>query len=399
MGTRRLKFLLFPILGFLLVLLFLIFRKKKEEEVFPFENGWEEAIPFQLVPEGLSSLSAEQCGVCHTAHYEEWKTSSHAWAWKDEQFQAELNKESSPYLCINCHIPLQNQQEWIVDGLIGGDIYRPAQRKNGRFDRKLQQEGISCAVCHVRNNMVIGTSGSDRAPHATVKDPKFLSESLCINCHNAVAVVTSELVCSFETGDEWKSGPYFKEKNCISCHMEKTSRSLVSGYEVRTSHYHSFPGSGISKHDTQSVKMLQSLQFELLPMAESGNGKKEFELKVRNEYAGHRVPTGDPERFILIQFYLYDGNGFKLEEKTERIGETWKWYPKARKIEDNNLDPKEERTFWFKPHILKPGVYRLLVVATKYRTSRKTADYNKLSASYPISAEMYREEHKFVVKK
>ena len=106
------------------------------KNVHPLTKSWEKAIPNQKVPEGLVSLSAEQCGVCHIKHYEEWKLSTHAHAWTDLQFQSELKKESSPFMCINCHIPLQNQQEFIIKGLIDGDIYQPVKKKNRYFDKK-----------------------------------------------------------------------------------------------------------------------------------------------------------------------------------------------------------------------------------------------------------------------
>lgn len=400
MEKGGLKFIGMVVAVLLVIYVLIYFRSRNAEDpVLPFENSWEEAVAFQQIPEGLVSLSAEDCGVCHTAHYEEWKNSTHAWAWKDEQFQAEIRKESSPYLCINCHIPLENQQEWIVEGLTAGDVYRPVRHKNKRFDRKLQQEGITCAACHVRNNAIIGPTGSVHAPHKTIKDPEFLSESLCISCHNAVASVTPQLACSFETGDEWNAGPYPGKKNCISCHMEETERALVQGYEVKKSHYHGFSGSGIPKDEFLDVQMLQSLEIELESVAviqENEQGKP-FTLRIKNAHAGHRVPTGDPERFILIRFRVYDSQGKVVKEKTERIGEKWKWYPVAKKISDNNLNPLEERVYKLNPDGLKAGKYRLLVTMTKYRTTQKTADYNKLSSSYPIKAEMYRKEVEFSV--
>ena len=108
------------------------------DPVTGFSNKWEVAVPQQEIPEGLNSLSSMECGSCHESHYDEWQSSTHAMAWKDPQFQAEMAKESSPYMCINCHIPLQNQQEYIVTGLIDNDVYRPVMHKNRGFDQELQ---------------------------------------------------------------------------------------------------------------------------------------------------------------------------------------------------------------------------------------------------------------------
>ena len=381
------------------VLFFYWFTQEPKPIIEPFTEKWESSVPHQEVPEGLNSLSSEECGACHQAHYAEWKLSTHANAWTDQQFQAELKKESSPYFCINCHIPLQNQQEFIVSGLTDGDIYKPVRKKNPKWDKNLQQEGINCATCHVRHNAVIGPTGTNKAPHKTIKDPKFLSESLCISCHNANATITAELVCSFETCDEWKAGPYADSENCISCHMKETKRAVVPGYEERKSHYHFFPGSGIPKHDTLKTTMLNGLEFYpgvIKKEYKSGEDLK-FAFKVKNEHAGHKVPTGNPDRFILVTFKMLNEKGELLQEKIERIGEVWKWYPVAKKISDNNLYPLEEREYNFTQKGLKKGSYRVVMEVTKHRMDEKTASYNKLTKEYPLKISIYKKEFLFRV--
>ena len=366
-----------------------------DTSVHPLTHSWEKAIPTQQVPEGLTSLSAKSCGACHQDHYKEWKLSTHAHAWTDLQFQAELNKESSPLMCINCHIPLQNQQEYIVEGLIGGDIYKPVKKINPHFDRDLQQEGINCASCHVRNNVIIGPTGSSKAPHKTVKDTVFLSEQLCISCHNANAVITATLACTFETGDEWKSGPYFKDKNCISCHMLPVQREIVAGFGKRSSRLHYFTGSGIPKFDSVTTTILNGLSIHaFLPKKRFYiNENIAFTLKVKNEFAGHKVPTGDPERYFNILFVLTDGKGDTLSTKTEYIGEHWEWYPEAKKLSDNNLLPKEERIYTFTPKAPQKGKLKLFVKVTKHRMNQATADYNKLGNNYPLFITIFDEEY------
>ncbi|NOX48518.1 MAG: cytochrome C554 and C-prime [Chlorobi bacterium] len=370
------------------------------DKVHPLTKTWEKAIPNQEVPEGLTSLSSVECGSCHQNHYAEWKLSTHAHAWTDLQFQAERKKDSSPLMCINCHIPLQNQQEYIVTGLIDGDIYRPVKTKNPKFDKKLQQEGITCASCHVRGNSVIGPSGRNKAPHKTIIDPDFLSERLCISCHNANAVITPVLACTFETGDEWKSGPYFGKKNCITCHMDTVRREIVPGFGERLSHFHYFPGSGIPKLDTLETKVLNGLAFYPSSPKEAYlvNEEITYKLKVKNEFAGHKVPTGDPERFFIISFELKDVHGNVLSEKTERIGEIWQWHPVARKLSDNNLAPMEEREFVFSYIPENREKLTLFVKVTKNRMDKKTADYNKLGANYPLFITIFNSEYKMEVR-
>ncbi len=377
------------------------FDAKEIEKITPLEHSWDKAIPNQEIPEGLTSLSAESCGTCHKEHYEEWKFSTHSHAWEDPQFQAELAKETSPFMCINCHIPLQNQQDSIVKGLINGDIYRPVKEANPHFDKKLQQEGINCASCHVRNGAVIGPTGTTKAPHKTVKDTVHLSEKLCISCHNAVAVVTPQLACTFQTGDEWKAGPYFGKKTCLNCHMPDTTRAIVPGFEPRLSHRHYFPGSGIPKFADQPTKMLNGLSMkEHTPNIENVKvgDTLHFNITLKNEFAGHRVPTGDPERFILVEQAIYTKDSVLFDKKTSRIGEEWEWHPKARKLSDNNLNPKESRTYEFDFIVPNQKGLYYRVRVTKHRSTEENKKYNHLPETYPLSVTIYDSIHPIVLK-
>lgn len=400
--TRKLYILIVSTVIFASAVIYTVFINPdlfKKDEIVPLSKSWEKAVPNQKVPEGLVDLSSKNCGACHQEHYNEWLQSTHAHAWTDLQFQAELKKDSSPFLCINCHIPLQNQQEFIVSGLTNGDIYKPVKTKNPIYDPELQKEGINCASCHVRDGAVIGVNGNLNAPHKVKKDPIHLNETLCISCHNANAIVTPTLACTFQTGDEWKAGPFYDKKNCISCHMEVKERSLVAGYPKRKSHSHYFSGSGIPKFDTVKTTALNGMQITEGKF--SKNIKKgellEFELKLKNQFAGHRLPTGDPERFYLINLEIVNADGKVLKKSTGRIGEMWEWYPIAKKLSDNNLNIGEERSFKIE---YKPTVTEKLYIkatVTKHRMDEKTAEYNKLGKNYPLFIQIFETKKEVIV--
>lgn len=370
-----------------------------KDKVQPLDQAWETPIPNQKIPHNLVSLSAKDCGTCHKEHYSEWMQSTHAHAWTDPQFQAELSKESSPWFCINCHIPLQNQQEFIVTGKLNGDMYKPVKSKNPLFDRSLQQEGITCASCHVRDGKVIGAQGFGDAPHEVLKAPAMLDEKLCIGCHNTSAIVTPTLVCTFETGDEWKNGPYYGKKNCVSCHFPSVERSIVAGYPKRKSHYHFLPASGIPKYDSVKAHSLQSMEITAIKDKSSINVGQSinYNLNIKNAHAGHRMPSGDPERFVLIVFNLKNANNKIVYTKTDRIGEEWKWYPKAEKLSDNNLYPNEARDFKFNYLLKEKGKYKLEIKVTKHRMTPEMLKINKLDEKYPISINVWEEKVDFVV--
>ncbi|MCF8243520.1 MAG: cytochrome c family protein [Saprospiraceae bacterium] len=373
------------------------FDKKEaaKNEITPLTKHWEKAIPHQEIPVGLTSISAESCGACHQEIYQEWKQSTHAVAFQDLQFQAEWKKDDI-LTCLNCHTPLQNQQEFIVKGLINGDYKTPLKEPNPRFDKKLQLESITCATCHVRGGNVIGTIGTINAPHKTVKDPEFLSEKLCVSCHNVIDELNPVLVCTFETGDEWENNWAKKSgKTCISCHMPEIERPVSTGMKKQLSHFHNFPGSGIPKFFDTEAKKLESLEIEESSIKEMYlvGETIDYVLKLKNSFAGHSVPTGDPERFFVITFRLMDGHGKMIKEVEHRIGEEWQWYPVAKKLSDNNLKPLEERVYNFKYDIKKQGMLTFTVEIAKHRMTEENAKYNGILGKYPLSIEVFKKQY------
>lgn len=364
-------------------------------EVVPLTKHWEKAIPHQEIPHGLTSISAASCGECHQEIYREWKQSTHAVAFQDLQFQAEWKKDDI-YACLNCHTPLQNQQEFIVTGLIDGDYKTPLKEPNPHFDKKLRMESITCATCHVRDGSVIGTIGIANTPHKTVKDPEFLSERLCVSCHNVVDELNPVLVCTFETGDEWSNNWAIKAgKTCITCHMPETERPLHAEKNKRLSHFHHFPGSGIPKFFDMEAKALESLKIveSSIEKVYSVGDTIDYTLEVKNSFAGHSIPTGDPERFFLVSFRLADDQGNVIKEEQHRIGEAWQWYPVAKKLSDNNLKPLEERAYKFKHATKGPGMLTLSVEITKHRMTEENARYNGILGKYPLSIEVFRKQY------
>ncbi len=370
-------------------------------DTIPLTKHWESPIPNQEVPPGLVSLLASDCGVCHTEIYEEWKQSTHAVAFQDMQFQAEWRKDSVS-VCLNCHTPLQNQQKYIVTGFLNGDYKAPVQHPNPEFDKTLQQESITCATCHVREGNIIGTTGESDEMHQTIKDVGFLSEKLCISCHNVVDQLNPVLVCTFESGDEWKNNWAAEEgKSCITCHMAEKERPIVLDGQIRKSRYHGFPGSGIPKFYDAKVDGLNGLEIlEDKPMVVYTPGDTLFyTLTVKNSYAGHKVPTGDPERFFLIIFAMSDHDGNVVKKETHRIGEVWQWYPEAKQLSENNLKPLEKRIYTFTYVIPEVHVLTLMIEIEKHRMTEENARYNGILGDYPLFISVFSRKHEIKIKR
>ena len=137
---------------------------------------------------------AQTCGNCHQEIYQEWKMSTHVYAYLDDlQFMAEMSKKDPndptsdvTWMCLNCHTPLINQQENLIVGLENG-LNHATKVKNPYFDASLQKEAITCASCHVREGSIIGPYGNpdNLAPHPVTKSDKLTESEWCNQCHQA----------------------------------------------------------------------------------------------------------------------------------------------------------------------------------------------------------------------
>ena len=339
------------------------------------QAGW------QNLPAGLSDLRASTCGRCHQEIYKEWQVSTHAQAWSDTQFQSEITKSENRWLCNNCHTPLLNQMEAWVVGLEDNDVEKPVYTANTEFEPEFRGEGITCAACHVRDSFVEGPTGVTTEAHPTRRSERFTSASICLSCHQAVrSYPGKDFICVFETGDEWREGPYGKaQQSCQVCHMQPVERPMAEGSPPRSGRRHYFPGSGIYKRTDFGPPLDQLAPGLGITTSET---QDTFVIQLENSFSGHYLPTGDPERFIQVEVTFFDGSGETTGPiYTERIGQVWKWWPEPVKLDDTRLAPLESREIRFqKP----PSALRWSVIARSHRISDEAAIYHHL-VDYPSS--------------
>lgn len=376
---------------------FFVMRSGPSGESDPFDYSWGRAISVQVVPEGLAGIRASDCGVCHKAIYAEWRTSTHARAMVDLQFQFEWAKDDSLWLCLNCHIPLANQQTFLVTGVRDGDLRRPVTEDNPSYDAALAEEGITCAVCHVRDGAIIGLHGAAESPHPVKVDAGALTFELCLTCHNAIGHFGGTLVCNFDTGDDWRrTGRVASGEDCLHCHMPPVTRPLAHGGAAREGRHHTWYGAGIPKlfEDMAEVPPRSGLEIEIVedPGGYLAGEPGSITIHVANRNAGHSVPTGDVERFVLIRLRLEEENENRVYwEHEERIGEVWEWSPEPRQVSDNTLAFGEERSYRYEIDI-PDGTSSLVfqVIVENHRMTEKNATEMGLVGSYPLKREVLK---------
>lgn len=341
-----------------------------------------------LVPSGELSSSAAACGACHTDIYSEWKVSTHANALRDPQFLAELAKESSPkWLCLNCHIPLQNQRPYLVNQNTeivskGHDLREIKKVKNPNYDPRLRDEAITCATCHVRRGddgrgHIIGPRGDVNAPHLVKKDKEALT-NMCVRCHNPGPVrLTPSFFCWFETGDEAKK---VGDKTCVSCHMQEVERPLAIASPSRKSRHHWFAGSPIPKtFEAFGVAPRPTgLDFESELKIDKTRQEAELRFVLSNARGEHAITTADPERYLLVE--VIASTEGKEQRFTRRLGQEWdfgddKSERPARRLKDSRLFSGQSREFVF--NFAHPKNTRVTTRVKHVRLSAQNAGFMK----------------------
>ncbi|HEX7877991.1 MAG TPA: multiheme c-type cytochrome [Candidatus Eisenbacteria bacterium] len=349
------------------------------------------------VPKGLTGMRAADCGACHVEIYAEWKESSHARAFRDDpQFMEELRKTTATsgrdasWICLNCHTPFEAQLPRLLAGLEKGDRGLPIYVDNPSFDPRMQEEGVTCATCHVRDGVVLGPTGAGRAPHAVQRSDLLHSSDLCLQCHEVNARIDDVgLVCLFDTGVTYAAGPDAAEgKSCQECHMPEVERPLTNlGTPPRTTRRHWFGGSLIPKKPEFEAAMAPIrahyksgalVAWTDLPEAFPAGKRATVTFSVTNAEAGHSLPTGDVERHIVITARLRGSDGTLLAERAERFGTRYEWYPAARRLDDTRLGPRETRTFTLEFEAPSRGTVTLELEGVHVRMTAENVAYHGL---------------------
>jgi hypothetical protein len=215
---------------------------------------------------GPTMATATSCRSCHAAIVDEWQGSRHAAAWTNGLFQTEWQALPRAW-CVNCHAPLSSQQQDLSGSFAG--------------------EGITCAVCHVRNNQFSSRHKRPQSPHDTKADDNFGSPRWCGGCHefnfprfggDGAFAGTTDLPMQ-ATVAEFERGPFASlPTGCLTCHG--------------SDHGHAFLGA----HDAGMLR--RAVQLDVCRVGNS------VRLTVTNSGAGHEVPTGDVHRHMALRAWL-----------------------------------------------------------------------------------------------
>jgi hypothetical protein len=342
---KRARTVLFIVIG-AAALVYVYYTQIKPVVIFGLRSDYAHAIPFQKVPEGIDSLRAESCGQCHRAIYEEWKTSIHAHAYDDPFFQAYWKKDKNIWVCLNCHAPLENQQPTLIKDIPRGRVEQASEEPNPHYDPAYQQEAITCAACHVRDGVILGPYDDSAAPHPTKFDPGFRTTQVCYRCHNVVSGPAQFYnVGPCGTYAEYEGKFFMQERGfiCQSCHMPEIDRPMTEGSPIRRGRQHLWRGG----HDPDMIKRAVAIQVKADPPAPKPGERVTVTLTLVNAGAGHKIPTGDPDRHFTVEFMVEDPQQKVLEQQSDTMGRWIMWQPAIVELYDNRLMPLAGRDYRF----------------------------------------------------
>ncbi len=320
------------IIAILILLALVILYFLNPKGIYELSNKTAQYIPHQEIPAGSISLKAKDCGTCHIEIYKEWQTSLHSKAFIDPFFTAYLKKDKGDPTCSVCHTPLENQSPIILTSE-SGHFDDLKTTPNPKFDAELQKEGVTCAACHVKNGIILGPYRKKAldAPHPVAYDEKFLKKSLCKQCHEVPSKdfsLMNEGICS--TGMESETGIWSaKGYVCQDCHMPAVTRPLMAGYPAREGRKHLWPGA-YSTTQLQKVFTFKAVKSE-----------HNLIISITNSGAGHKAPTGDTDRFIILDFFWIDQQGNKTPLESIEFKRQVVWQPIMFVLSDNRLSPGE----------------------------------------------------------
>jgi len=343
------------IIAALFLVAFLGWRLVRPMQIFVISPAFELPINTSLAPVMFPTLSAKECAECHREIYDEWRTTIHSQAWTDPYFQVDWKFDGEQQICKNCHIPLDQQQEFLVTGFKDKEKWKPILKPNPEFDEKLQHEGVTCNVCHLHDGKILGVLNSANAPHP-VEQLKNANQ-ICVRCHvvsgkrwdtffkmppcGTVAEIKSSHDEPVAETVEEMSIEYIASLQCVECHMPVVERPVADGKLAKKVRRHLWRGG----HDPDTVKQGLTIHFQQVTNSESNNSN--FAISLTNTGAAHYLPTGTPDRHLTVHLRALDKEGAVVKETHYTLKRTVMWRPFIVDLWDTRLSVDKQRQYSF----------------------------------------------------
>ena len=226
------------------------------------------------------------------------------------------------------------------------------------------------------------------APHPTKFDPKFRTTDICYRCHQVPkGPFQFYSVGPCGTFPEYEGAYFTKERNmiCQSCHMPEVERPMADGGPIRQGRKHLWRGG----HDPEQIKSALAVQLAAAPHDLRPGTEATFTLTLINAGAGHKLPTGDPDRYFTVEFEVVDRAGRVLKHQSSTMGRWIMWQPVIVDLYDNRLPPLASRDYrltYRLPDSTEATAGLQLRARVRYHIVTEGA-YSKLKTKYGLQGE------------
>jgi hypothetical protein len=194
--------------------------------------------------------------------------------------------------------------------------------------------------------VVLGPFDDSAAPHPTKFDPSFRTTQVCYRCHNVLSGPAQFYnVGPCGTYAEYEGKFFMKERGfiCQSCHMPEVTRPVATNSPIRKGRRHLWRGG----HDPDTVKRAVAIQVVANPPEPKPGEQVEVTLTLINAGAGHKLPTGDPDRHFTVEFEVEDRSNQVVQSQKDTMGRWILWQPAIVELYDNRLLPLASRDYTF----------------------------------------------------
>lgn len=193
------------------------------------QQHWQRPLAAQGTPpehfsELEASLAPESCGQCHQQQYQDWQQSLHSQTMGPGlTWQLPLMEQNAANKCLECHAPLAEQKALVAMRQQWPNA--PSSPPPAYVGEQLDQSGLVCAACHVRQHQRFGpkarTNNMTTVHDGFNEQPAFSDSRFCSSCHQfpeSGGRTAGKL--RENTYQEWLASPYAEQGvHCQSCHM------------------------------------------------------------------------------------------------------------------------------------------------------------------------------------